>query len=128
MIQSNISIKITNFSAREEKRPPVGTPSEANRDIGFASLFLRIDNIKEENASLTIKSIQIQNVTTGNIQMATYSSQEVSLKPLENSEKVFHLTNQTGYTEQGQVKAIITYQIENQVLVIESSPEKVDRR
>jgi hypothetical protein len=128
MNSQNLEIKTVTLQAREEKRLPTGQAPTANRDIGFASVFLRLENPKEKDINLIIKSIQIQNVSDGSLQMASQSPQEIRLRPLENSENAFHLTNKTGYSGQGQVKAVITYQLGNQEAVIESSAVEVNRR
>lgn len=127
MTSSNLEIKIVTLLAREEKSPPPGKAPTSNRDIGFASVFIRLENTQEKDTNLIIKSIKIQSVADGSLQMASQYPQEIRLKPLENSENAFHLTNKTGYSRQGQVKAVITYQLGDQVSVIESSPVEVER-
>jgi hypothetical protein len=127
MTSPKLEVKNVTLLAREEKSPPPGKAPTSNRAIGLASVFLRLENTQEKDINLIIKSIQIQNVGDGRVQMASQSPQEVRLRPLENSENVFHLTNKTGYSGQGQVKAIITYQLGDQVAVIESSPVEVER-
>ncbi|MBD1927213.1 hypothetical protein H6F74_13290 [Trichocoleus sp. FACHB-90] len=124
---TNISIKSLTLLVREEKRPPVGVSPAANRDIGFASVFIRLENTKEEDAYLIIKSIQIQNVADGSIEMASKSPQPIHLSPLENSENAFHLANKTGYSGQDKVKAVILYELGDQVQVIESIPVEIKR-
>lgn len=127
MSSTNVSIKILTLLAREERKPPVGVSPAANRDIGFASVFLRLENTNKEDATLIVKTIQIQNIADNSIQMASKSPQSIHLKPLENLENAFHLTNKTGYSGQDKVKAVIIYQLGDQVQVIESIPVKVKR-
>lgn len=127
MTSPKLEVKNVTLLAREEKSPPPGKAPTSNRDIGLASVFIRLENTQEKDINLIIKSIQIQSVADGSVQMASQSPQEVRLRPLENSENVFHLTNKTGYSGRGQVKAVITYQLEDQVAVIESSPVEVKR-
>lgn len=127
MTSPKLEVKNVTLLAREEKSPPPGKAPTSNRAIGLASVFIRLENTQEKDINLIIKSIQIQSVADGSVQVASQSPQEVRLRPLENSENVFHLTNKTGYSGQGQVKAVITYQLEDQVAVIESSPVEVKR-
>ncbi|HEY9667091.1 MAG TPA: hypothetical protein V6C91_09810 [Coleofasciculaceae cyanobacterium] len=124
---ANISLKNITLQAREEKTPPDGVPNQPNRDIGFASVFLRLENAKEEDVSLTIQRIEIRNIADGNIQLSDSSPQQIGLRPLENSEVVFHLTNKTGYSQHNSVKAVITYTIGERLQVIESTPVEVER-
>lgn len=124
------SVQITQVTllAREEKTPPVGQPPTPNRDIGFASVFLRLENPQEENYQISIQNIKIVNVSNGRAQNFSYSPQTITMRPLENSEQAFHLKNKTGYQGTNKVKAVITYQIGNQVNVMTSAPVKVDRK
>ncbi len=123
----NVQIKSVTLLAREEKRLPLGQLPDPNRAIGFASVFLRIENSNEEDANLVIQKIEIRNASDGTVQAFSQLPQEIRLRPLENAENVFHLTNQTGYLGQGNVKAVITYQIGSQMYVIESAPVDVER-
>jgi hypothetical protein len=127
MTSQDLQIKSVTLSAREEKRQPIGQALTPNRDIGFASVFLRLENPKQKDVNLIIKSIQIQNISDGSLQMISQSPQEIRLRPLENSENAFHLKNKTGYSGLGQVKAVITYQVGDQVAIIESNPVEVNR-
>jgi hypothetical protein len=124
---ANISIKSITLQAREEKTPPDGVPNQQNRDIGFASVFLRLENAKEEDVSLTVQRIEIRNTADGNVQLSDSSPQQIRLRPLENSEVVFHLTNKTGYSKHNQVKAVISYTIGDRLQVIESTSVEVER-
>jgi|ERR671933_143326 dissimilatory sulfite reductase (desulfoviridin) alpha/beta subunit len=120
------TIKSITLVAREEKRSPVGVSDQANRDIGFASVFLRLENPKQVDEKLIIQKIEIRKISDGKIQIASQSPQEIYLRPLENSEKVFHLVNKIGYSGKGKVKAIITYQLGNKTYAIESPPVEVN--
>lgn len=124
---TNISIKSVTLLAREERMPPDGASHQQNRDIGFASVFLRLENLKQEDVHLTIRSIEIQNTVDGKVQLVSSSPQEILLRPLENSELAFHLTNKTGYSSLGKVKAVLTYQMGESVGTLESRPVEVER-
>ncbi len=123
----SVRVKILTILAREERRLPSGATPDPNRDIGFASVFLRIENTKEENATVIVKNIEIRNRSDGGLQMASQFPQTIYLKPLENSENVFHLTNKTGYLGKDRVKALVTYQIGERVYILESDPVEVER-
>ncbi|MBW4644650.1 MAG: hypothetical protein KME23_16945 [Goleter apudmare HA4340-LM2] len=105
-------IKIT-LLAREENTPPIGEVSQPNRDIGFASVFIRLVNLKESDSKITIQNIKIVSIDDGKSQNFSFSPQELVLRPLENAEHVFHLKNKTGYLGKDAVKAIVTYKVGN---------------
>ncbi|MCF2145845.1 hypothetical protein IQ276_005090 [Desmonostoc muscorum LEGE 12446] len=124
---NGISIAKVTLTAREEKRPPVGQPAKSDRDIAFATVFIDIENTKQENADLVIEKIQIQDAVDSNVQLVKDTPEEIRLKPLENSVNDFRLTNKVGYATKGQVKAVVTYRIANQVQEIQSPVVNVDR-
>jgi single-stranded DNA-specific DHH superfamily exonuclease len=127
MSSKNVKIKSITLLARQETRPPLGVLSASNRDMGFASVFLRIENSSEQNTKLIIQKIEILNTSDRKVQKFSQQEQEIHLHPLENSENAFHLTNKTGYVGQDKVKAAITYKVGSQVYVIESDPVNVKR-
>lgn len=124
---TDVVIKSITLKAREEKRAATGETPNLNRSIGFADVFLTIENNKEASTNLVIEKIQIQDTINGRLQLVKQEPKEISLKPLENSVNDFHLNNKTGYPTRNQVKAIVTYRIGAQVGVMESSPVNVDR-
>jgi len=125
--QIQVVAKISQLLATEEIRPPLGVKPDPTRDIGFASVFLSLENHQETNQTITIQNIEIRNVSDNQLQDFSFESKEIELKPLENSVIDIHLTNKTGYLGQDQVKAIVTYQIGDQVYTIESEFVEVDR-
>jgi hypothetical protein len=125
-VNKKVMIKVSLLS-QENKLPPLGVPPQANRDIGFATVFLTLENHQQKNQTVKIKKIEIRNVADHKLQFFKFKPQSIELKPLENSVIDIHLTNKTGYSGKDQVKAIITYQIGEQVNKIESEPVKVDK-
>lgn len=123
---NSIIIKSLTLMAREEKLAPLGQPPKRDRNIGFADVFLTMENLKEANTTLVIEKIQIQDVTSGSLQLVSQKPETISLNPLENSVNDFHLTNKTGYATKGQVKAIVTFRISDQVQVIQSLPVDIN--
>lgn len=122
-----ILVKSVILISREQKTPPLGVGQKPNRDIGLAAVFLRLENKLLDKVTVSIKSIEIRNVTDDKLQNFHQFTQKIQLKPLENSEVVFHLKNQTGYFDHQQVKAVVTYQINEQVTVIESPGVEIER-
>jgi|GEM_PF-2889312 hypothetical protein len=122
-----IIVKTVSLIAREEKNPPIGTTVKSNVNIGFASVFLSLENQNLADANFVIKSIEIRDISNNSLQDFKSSCQTVKLKPLENSTVAFHLTNKTGY-KMGKVKAIIKYQLGQQIKVIESGAVGVDKK
>ncbi|MCA2720088.1 MAG: hypothetical protein ACK5QJ_14660 [Microcystis sp.] len=121
-----IAIKNVELLAKEERYPPDGIPPQANRDIGFADVFVHLENSQETIIKLKIQKIEIRNASDSKLQDFSFVPQTVELKPLENSELVFHLSNKTGYVGQDKVKAVLAYQVKNQVRVIESEAVTVN--
>jgi hypothetical protein len=123
---SPIIVSVFELIAREERIPPLGVPENPNRDTGFASVFVRLENPQEKTIKVMIEKIEIRNEYDGKLQFFTFSPQTIELKPLENSEIAFQLSNKIGYGGQEKVKAIVTYRIGNQVKVIDSEAVSVD--
>lgn len=132
---TDVDIRSITLLAREERMPPKGIRPQPDRDIGFASVFLRIENRRaEEDATLIIRNIEIRNVADNTIQVFSRPPQEIHpipeeirLTPLANAEISFHFTNKTGYVGEDKVKAVVTYQIGDRIAVMESEPVEVNR-
>lgn len=121
---SAVIINQVTLQVREEKYPPDGVAPKSDRDVGFADVFLSIENLKQEQVSLVIKQIQLLNAAN-QVQLATQRPTEIHLHPLESSVNDFHLTNQTGFKGSKTLKAVITYQVGNQTQTIESTAVEV---
>jgi hypothetical protein len=119
-------IKSITLIAREEKLPPLGVPQQPNRDVGFASVFVRLQNPQAKEVIFLIKKIEIYSAYTSKIIMANEQPQEIRLHPLENSENAFYIKNKTGYEGQNKVKAVITYEVDSQTHTIESESVEVE--
>lgn len=131
---TDISIRSVTLLAREERMPPKGVRPQPNRDIGFASVFLRIENLHKKDTTLIIRNVEIRNVSDNTLQVFSRPPQEIHsipeeirLTPLANAEIGFHFTNKTGYFGQDRVRAVVTYQIGEQVSVVMSDPVEVNR-
>ena len=124
--QEDMNIININLIAQEAIRPPLGVIPQTNRDIGFATVFLQLENPQQTNLNIFLKNIEIRNVSDRQLQAFHFSPQEIQLKPLENSTIDIHLANKIGYVGKDLVKAIVTYQIGKQVNTIESEAVEVD--
>ena len=125
-VNKKVMIKVSLLS-QENKLPPLGIPPQRNRDIGFATVFVSLENHQMKNQTVIIKKIEVRNVSDHKLQSFSFQPKQIELKPLENSVIDIHLTNKMGYSGKDQVKAIITYQIGSQVNTIESNPVNVNR-
>jgi len=125
-VNKKVMIKVSLLS-QEKRLPPLGIPPQADRDIGFATVFFSLENHQMKNQTVMIKNIEVRNVSDHKLQSFSFEPKQIELKPLENSVIDIHLTNKTGYSGKGQVKAIITYQIGEEVNTIESQAVEVDR-
>ncbi|MFM7363953.1 MAG: hypothetical protein ACKO11_05515 [Cuspidothrix sp.] len=125
-VNKKVMIKVSLLS-QEKRLPPLGIPPHANRDIGFATVFVSLENRDLKNQTVTIKNIEVHNVSDHKLQSFSFQPKQIELKPLENSVIDIHLTNKTGYSGKDRVKAIITYQIGEEVNKIESEAVEVER-
>jgi hypothetical protein len=126
-IINGISIKPMTVQVREEKRLPIGQPPTANRDIGFAAVFLQVENQQQTDATIVIEQIQIVDAVNGQIYMTTHQPKTIPLKPLEYAASDFHLTNKTGLGAPQGVQAIVTYHIAGQRHTIVSPVVAIER-
>jgi hypothetical protein len=122
-----ITVKKIRLVAREHQSPPVGIPIEADRNIGFADVFLTIENEREEAADVMIKKIRIEDMENREIPIEDDVQQQIAFNPLEHSVNDFHLTNKFGYREKARVKAVVTYQVNRQSYTMESDVMEVNR-
>jgi len=113
--------------AREEKLPPIGAKPDANRDIGFATVFLNLENHQEKNQTIIIQNVEIYSITDHQLQPFTFASKQIELRPLENAMIDMHLSNKIGYCGKEQVKAVVTYQIGDHLVKVESESVDVER-
>lgn len=105
------SIRAITLIAEEETLAPLGSSSTTHRPIGFASVFLSIENPVEAEYHLIIKSLRVVDTLTGEVLLHQATPQSITLMPLENPTFDVYLTNQTGYGEAHHVKAIARYQV-----------------
>lgn len=119
-------VKKVTLLAREETVPPLGVTVDPQRNIGFASVFLRLENPQASPITVTITKVEIRNISDNQLQDFHQLPQEIHLKPLENSEIVFNLTNKHGYIGKDQVKAVVTYQVADQTSMIESDTVEIN--
>ncbi|WP_236630661.1 hypothetical protein [Aphanizomenon flos-aquae] len=125
-VNKKVMIKVSLLS-QENKLPPLGIPPQRNRDIGFATVFVSLENHQMKNQTVIIENIEVRNISDHKLQSFSFQPKQIELKPLENSVIDIHLTNKTGYSGKDQVKAIITYQVGEEVNKIESQAVEVDR-
>jgi hypothetical protein len=123
-----IIAKTVKLISREEKNSPIGKTSKPGRDIGFASIFLSLENQSITDANFFIQSLEIRSISDNSLEKFQFSCQTVKLKPLENSTVAFYLTNKIGYSSSGKVKAVIKYQVGSQIQFIESIPVDIDKK
>jgi hypothetical protein len=127
LASTSVQMKIISLSVREERRLPSGATPDPNRDIGFASVLIRLENSQEKTQIIVLDKIEIKGVLNPVVYCINNDPQTIYLQPLENSDMVFHLTNKTGYIAQDRVKAFIYYRINTQKGILESQSVEVDR-
>jgi hypothetical protein len=121
-IENAPSVKIVQFIPTQENKPPLGVPQKADRDVGFATVFVGLENPQETEVEIAILNIEIRNVSDGRLQdfQQAQLPQTIKLKSLENSQIAFYLSNKTGYLGSDRVKAIVIYKIGSRIISIES--------
>lgn len=124
--KTGININQVNVIAWEERSLPPGSTPDPQREIGFASVVIELENTSQHLVPVTIRQVQIRNLF--GVQLSTTQPQTLVLKPLERADYPIRLTNQTGFTGFGQVKAIATLDINGQTQVVESDAIAVQRR
>ena len=121
-----IMIKVS-LLAREEKLPSIGIRPDANRDIGFATVLLTLENHQEKHQTIIIQNIEIYSIADNQLQPFAFTSKQIDLRPLENAMIDMHLTNKTGYLGQERVKAVVTYKIGDRLDKVESESADIER-
>ena len=121
-----IMIKVS-LLAREEKLPSIGIRPDANRDIGFATVLLTLENHQEKLQTIIIQNIEIYSIADNQLQPFAFTSKQIDLRPLENAMIDMHLTNKTGYLGQERVKAVVTYKIGDRLDKVESESADIER-
>ncbi|MBL1174122.1 hypothetical protein [Pantanalinema sp. GBBB05] len=124
---TQLSIQQVTLSAREELRRPLGQPDAPNRPIGFADVVLTLTNPEQRDMTIVIRRIEIRDVKTEAIYLTTSLPTLIRLHPLENSVNDVHLLNKTGFPGHDAVKAVVYYEIEQRLGIIESQPVAVTR-
>lgn len=123
--QTGIQIKKVNLMAWEEKSTPPGTKPSRDREIGFASVVIELENTSQHLVPVTIQQVQVRNWF--GVQLSTRQPETLAIKPLERMDYPVRLTNQTGFTGFGQVRAIVTLTINDETQVVESDAIAVQR-
>ena len=126
---STAPIRVSNVTAlaREEFELPPGSIPEKKRPIGFASIFITIENDLDIDTTIRINNVQIINADTKVLIMQQSHSQDIALEPLEYAETVLKLTNQTGYPGIEQVQAVVNLIVQGQQQILTSPPVTIDR-
>lgn len=105
------SIRAITLIAHEETKALLGVSHRNDRPIGFASVFLSIENPVEDEYQLVVQSIEVIDAVTGSVLLCQTAPQTIHLMPLEHTTGDVHLTNQTGYAATQTVQAIAHYQV-----------------
>ncbi|MEB3213476.1 MAG: hypothetical protein VKL39_19160 [Leptolyngbyaceae bacterium] len=105
------SVRAVTLIAQEEAQTPLGEPTHPNRPIGFASIFLIIENPVDDECRLIVRSLDVIDSETGRLLLHQARPQIIPLMPLENATIDIHLTNHMGYGDARTVKAIAHYQV-----------------
>jgi len=122
---TGINIRKVDLIAREERSLPPGTRPSRDRAIGFASVFIELENTTSHWVPVTIERIQVRNLF--GVQLATETPQTLNLQPLEIHAHHEQLTNKTGFVGFGPVRATVTLKVNGETQVVESNAIAVQR-
>ncbi len=111
--------------AQQEAQLPDGAIDSPDRPIGFASIFLTLENPSDRIQTLELLKVEVIAMDNGSIQLSSDETQIIKLMPLENAVLDVQLNNLEGYGTEGEVKAIATYRIHETVHSIESTAVEV---
>ncbi len=115
-------LNVSLLEAYEDKRTPPG--ASTNYPKGHAVIRLRIENLGDNKAIAAIKTIEIREAKTNKI-IFSQVVKPINLGGLQILEQGFHLTNHTGFKGFSEIKAVVTYKLENQIYSSESAKFKV---
>jgi hypothetical protein len=115
-------LNVSFLEAYEDKRTPPG--ASANYPKAHAVIRLRIENLGENKAIAGIQTIEVREVKTNKV-LFSQVVKPINLGGLQILEQGFHLTNPTGFKGFSEVKAVVTYKLENKIYSSESAKFKV---
>jgi hypothetical protein len=125
MTKTGINIHQVNLIAWEEKSLPLGSKPDPQREIGFASVVIALENRSQHLVPVTIQQVQVRNLF--GVQLTATQPITLALRPLERVDYPIRLTNKTGFSGFGQVRAIATLNINGETQVVESDAIAVQR-
>lgn len=115
--------------AREDRLPPLGLPPNPNREIGFATVVVHLDNPQDARQVVTLEAIDILSEPEQQPQPFVFKPRTLELKPMERSVVDIHLSNRTGFPAKGRVKAFVRYHLgSGPVATVASEAVAIERR
>lgn len=115
-----LNLTATLLEAYEDQTEPPGSTQGNNRPVGHVILRLRLESLTPEPLSLQSVQVTIWDADQQH-RLMTYEAGEIVLGGQQILEPGMHLTNQTGFQGTSQVKALVTYRLDQQVHQVESS-------
>lgn len=125
MSSAAVSIKSARLIAREQPLAPIGSDSRQNYPTKSATVFVELENLERTEVRVMVQKIEVRNQASDRVELIHQTPQEIVLKPLQVSIRDFHLTQPGTFEDAGQVKAIVTLNINNQPQVIESAASEI---
>ncbi len=100
---------------------PPGTPRNAKRPLGFASLSFTLENKSEQSIVIKLLSIEVHPVGS-ETPLMSLPARDLLLHPLEIAPQRYQLSNSSGYGDVEQVEAVIVYELDGKSYTWRSSP------
>ncbi|MDX2241160.1 MAG: hypothetical protein NW224_10795 [Leptolyngbyaceae cyanobacterium bins.302] len=120
MTSSPITVKRTSLIAREKTIPPIGANTKQNYPTKSATVFVELENLQQTDVKVTVQKIEVRNQTSDRLELVNQQPQEITLRPLQSSIRDFHLNKPGTFEKPGEVKAIVTLQINGETRMVES--------
>ncbi|MGF1495267.1 MAG: hypothetical protein ACFB8W_00365 [Elainellaceae cyanobacterium] len=110
--------------AREEPLPPLGVETPTDYPVGYADIFLTIENPRNQEAQIVLQQVTLLS-DRGQVLPFTEENHNlpraIPLGPMENAIIDLHRSSLTGYSQTATVRAIVTYEVDGVTYRIESS-------
>lgn len=110
------SLTVKLLEAYEDKTPPPGAAQD--HPVGHAVVKLIVENLTQGNISFDVRQIEIYE--PNNKVLFSQKVKSLNLGGLEILEQGFHLTNPQGFMGSKKVKALVSYQFNGKIYVVES--------
>jgi hypothetical protein len=117
------------LAAREDTLPPLGIPPKPDRDVAYATVFVKLANQRDTHQSVTLQALVIRSEPEQQHEPFAFTPRTVELKPLEHVLVDIHLRKPTVFLAKERVRAIVRFQVGREsVATVVSEAVAIERR